>query len=90
MSAFPGRGRFGGKPRTQREADAELPPSLVQPAPLLLKCPICHTPRCATRERILLWHGEWRDRKLWDCPGAGGEGLDLTKEADSEDARRAA
>lgn len=83
MSAFPGKGRFASKVRPERGV-AELPPSLVQRAPLTLLCPTCFTPRCATEERTILWHGEWRDRKLYECAGAGRPGLDPEEDPNGE------
>lgn len=85
MSAFPGRGRFSSKPRAERESSVELPPSLVRPAPLTLRCPACRKPCCATEDRVVLWHGEPdADGKIWDCVGVGLKGLDM-KGDDSED-----
>jgi hypothetical protein len=86
VSAFPGKGRFASKTRPERK-ETELPPSLAQPAPLTLRCPTCRTLRCATEERIILWHGEWRERKLYECAGAGLPGLDPEEDPNDPNAK---
>lgn len=89
MAVFPGRGRFSGKPQAPR-VDVDLPPSLVQPAPLTLRCLACRKTCCATVDRIVIWHGEPdADGKIWDCVGVGLKGLDLKGEGDDENPGRA-
>jgi hypothetical protein len=52
-----------------------IPASLLEPAPLVLLCPVCDTLRLARSDRTLLWHQVRRDGVAFECVAVGLPGL---------------
>lgn len=58
-----------------------LPPALSRYAsPQMLLCSTCGEPKLADPNGIVLWHGELRDGKVYDCGGYNTPGKPLPKE----------
>lgn len=71
--------RDGPKRRTEVRV-AALPPRLARYAPAMLLCPSCRTQRLADEKGIILWHGELRDGKVYDCGGYNAPGEPIPQE----------
>lgn len=57
-----------------------IPPTLARYAPQMLLCRSCHTRRLADPNGIILWHGELRDDKMYDCGGYNAPGDPIPEE----------
>lgn len=74
----------GSARRTRRVWETTpLAPPIARHAPLTLLCETCGTPRCATAERVVLWHETVKadgSGKPYECAGVGSPGLDWNGE----------
>jgi hypothetical protein len=67
--------QFRLTPARARSARNQLPPTLIEYAPLMLVCPVCYTLRLARPDRTLLWHREQRDGVWYECVAVNLPGL---------------